>query len=133
ILTLIDEKLKAGEDKAEDAPEAVTAARHARAVLAALRGENALARKLIAQAADELQRRGRDRPFQAWRLLAQVAEQARELDYAERLLRPCLLRSPPDREPEIYSNLLHVLWAARKRPDVIALCRTGPERAQNTD
>jgi tetratricopeptide (TPR) repeat protein len=104
----------------------------ARAILAALRDDAALAKGLLQAATDRLGG-GPNMEQQTLHLMAALADRAKQLDVAERFYRKSLQAVTPQTEPLVYGGLLRVLWKAHKYDEVVALCRDGLKAAQATN
>ena len=136
-LTMLDEAVKQGQEK-KNRPGDTSAAARGRGMLAAMREDGDLVKRLLLAA----QRRLKDGPpldQQTGMLFANLATRTRQLDLAERLYRGCLTRPgaaagrQDDNEPAIYDGLLNVLEKAHKNQAVIDLCKQGLEHAQGTN
>jgi tetratricopeptide (TPR) repeat protein len=115
-LALLDRTIAAGTDRAGSTGDAAARLR-ARAMVAALREEPALAAELVPLALPALQPETR-------RFLAAAAAHSRQLAAAEELYRSCLDGGEPlPVQAAVYDGLLHVLWAAAKHEAVVEVCR----------
>jgi tetratricopeptide (TPR) repeat protein len=93
----------------------------------ALRSDRELVGALLKEARAELIRDKR-RELRTWTFLAALAWRTRQLDTAESLFRQCLLNLPTEKEFDVYSGLLQVLWFQRKHEEIIRLCRDSLRR-----
>lgn len=141
LLSRLDEAIGQanGEDgsgkKAEMNPlereAAQRAAVHARAMLVALREDADSVKLLLPIATRRLSTRAGLR-FTTSTMLAELAGRARLYNEAEMLYRHCL-RLGSDNEAKIYIGLLRVLSLAHKNQEIIAVCRQGLKKANNTN
>jgi tetratricopeptide (TPR) repeat protein len=108
----------------------------ARAMLQALREDRELVKGVLVASHRRLLRGGR-LAYTTRLLLASLALWARQLEVAEALYRSALKGEDFDpraaRESEVYAGLLRVLAMRRKHEAVIALCKQGLEKAQQTN
>ena len=131
MLNLIDEKVREARperDNNNNVPEGPAdrerrdkAAEHARAITAALRQEPAAAGLVLTAAATDFNRR-RTHPYGTWWLLAGIAERTGLLATAEDLFEAALTTAGSEDQFSIADALIRVLWAERKREEVVALC-----------
>ena len=128
ILDTIDAKVQiAAPEKNDNAPEDEAtrhrreeAAEHTRAIAAALRKEPAAAGLALTVAVGEF-RQGQPRSYATWMLLAGVAENAKQLGTAEKLLRQAIRTAGPG-SGGAYAALVRVLTASRQREAIVELC-----------
>jgi tetratricopeptide (TPR) repeat protein len=121
-LNLLDRSIAAGADHPQQAGDPAARIK-ARAMIAALQDEPALAKALVPAARARLEEPPALRP-ETRRFVALVAERARQLDAAEELYRSCFSGPlSPQNEAALYQGLLQVLWAAGKHEAVAATCR----------
>jgi tetratricopeptide (TPR) repeat protein len=130
-LTLINQTLERARSKNKEVVNNPAPAQ-ARAMLAAIRDDDALGKELlrIALARAESQPQLHSETLH---LLGLLAEQSRQTGEAERFYRRALPGTTPDSEAAVYQGLLRVLWAAHKYDDLIQVCREGLEKAQATN
>jgi tetratricopeptide (TPR) repeat protein len=119
-------------DKAEkkEGAASVTAAAQAKAILAALRQDDALAKDLVRAALTQVERTSL-RP-QTLYFLAVLADRNRQPDEAEGLFRHCLRDLSPDNQAAVYGGLLRTLWKARKYEAMVTVCQEGLRRAKGS-
>jgi tetratricopeptide (TPR) repeat protein len=120
---------------AGDAPRPIEASApaRARAMLAALQNDKALAEGLVRAARDKIHH-GQTLQPETRHFLAMVAARYGQLDAAEEHYRACLsLRTNPTTEPGLYDGLLKVLWAGRKYEAIADVCRQGLKEANATN
>jgi tetratricopeptide (TPR) repeat protein len=123
-LALLDDAIGRAEKKDTPGAGSAQAAAQARAMLAALRDDPALAATFLApvhtlDSASPLH-------YQTRYFLAVLAARARSLDDAERLYRGCLDEGARrQQESAVYGGLLQVLWQARKVEAITEVCRKG--------
>ncbi|MSU79742.1 MAG: tetratricopeptide repeat protein [Gemmataceae bacterium] len=116
----------------EAGPTPIGNAQHARAMVAAVRDDGDLARKLV----DVAFRQAKTNPelkFDTVYFLAVIADRHRKLNEAEQFYRDCLRKTDPSTEQIIYAGLLRVLSKAKKHQAVIDLCKQGLASAKATN
>jgi tetratricopeptide (TPR) repeat protein len=127
VLDRLDAALKvAADEKNEDKGRREAEAAHARAMLAVLRGDAELVRRLL-RAAHRRLLSPQSPHYTTRALLAGLAARTRQLDVAEDLYRSCLnLPGGPGRaEHEVYTGLLQVLRLAHKHEAIVQVCAEG--------
>jgi tetratricopeptide (TPR) repeat protein len=132
-LELLNSAVTAATGKDDDARGDETEAAKARAILAGMRDDPELVKRMLDAAhrallnSDELGQQTRV-------LLALLASRTKQLDAAEELYRSCLNQPGVRRnlEHEVYSGLLRVLWQAHKYEEIIKVCNQGLEKARAT-
>lgn len=113
-------------------PMSAQAATHAKAMIAALREDGALAKDLVRAAYRRIE------PQQALQLdtiqlLAALADRFDLPLEAERYYRQALQTAGASAEPILYGGLLRVLWKSRKYDDVLRVCQEGLNYAKATN
>jgi tetratricopeptide (TPR) repeat protein len=142
LLTELDEAInKASNDDSDGKKKemnllqreaAQRAAARARAMLLVLREDADLVRLLLPVATRRLQV-GANLRFTTSSMLAELAGRTRLYEEAETLYRYCLRQRGNNNETQIYAGLLRVLSLAHKNREIIAVCREGLKKAQNTN
>lgn len=132
LLKLLDKNVSAAASKNDDRPGDAAAAARARGLIAVLRDDPDLVKRLLDQAIADL-RGGPERGFDTWRLLGALAANTRQTAYAAQLYRQCLARITPQTEAEVYGGLLEALLELRKYDEVVQVARAGLRRAQATN
>jgi tetratricopeptide (TPR) repeat protein len=127
-LTLLNKSLGSPDPKAKAASAAAPA--QARAMIAALRDDAALAGELFQVALPQLERD--ELRYETLHFLAILADRQRRPAEAERFYRQCLQRVSPATEALVYGGLLRVLWKENKFEDVVQVCRDGLHRTKAT-
>ncbi|MSQ93428.1 MAG: tetratricopeptide repeat protein [Gemmataceae bacterium] len=115
-----------------DGPPPVSAVNHAKAMVAALREDGELARKLVETAF----RRKVNEPelkHDTVYFLAILADQHRKGVEAERFYTLSLKGAQPTNEPIIYSGLLRALAQQRKHEATVKLCQDGLAKSKTTN
>lgn len=116
----------------DDGPAPIGNAQHARAMVAAVREDGDLARKLV-DAAFQRAKADEELKFDTVYFLAMLADRHRKLDEAEQFYRQCLRKTEPATEAIIYGGLLRVLSKAKKHQAVIEICKQGLTSAKATN
>jgi tetratricopeptide (TPR) repeat protein len=127
-LALLNKSLGAPDPKEKGAP--AVAPTQARAMIAALRDDPALAGELFQVALPRLQRD--ELRYETLHFLAILADRQRRPAEAERFYRQCLPRVTPATEALVYGGLLRVLWKENKFKDVVQVCREGLRQTKAT-
>jgi tetratricopeptide (TPR) repeat protein len=124
-LDVYDEAMRTAraDDGKGTATQREAAVARVQAMQSALRKDRELAGAFLTEAVTELALE-KNRSTSTWLVLASLAAQARQLDTAERLFRPCLKNPPPNNEQLVYSGLIRVLMLQRKYDDVVAVCKS---------
>jgi tetratricopeptide (TPR) repeat protein len=115
-------------------PSKQVSAARARAMLVVLREDPELVKALLQVLRQHLER-GMTFEDGTIAYLAVLAARARQLDDAEKLYRnllPVAVGRFKEKETEIYSGLLDVLWQAHKYEAIVEVCRQGLAKAQST-
>lgn len=117
-----------------DGPPPVSAVNHAKAMVAALREDGELARKLV-EAAFKRKPAEPELKYDTVYFLAILADQQRKGEEAERFYKQCLAAQgkPPANEPIVYSGLLRALAQQRKHEETVKLCQTGLANSKTTN
>lgn len=115
----------------EEATPSNPAPAHARAIIAMLRSDAALAKELVWTALPLADKKPDLQP-ETLHLLAALADRNRQALAAERLYRQCLQRATQQTEPLVYAGLMNVLWRARKYDDIVDVCRLGLKTAKES-
>ncbi len=112
-------------------PVSAHAATQAKAMIAAVRDDAALAKDLVRAAFRQVER-PKEWQFDTVQLLAALADRNDQPAEAERFFRQALRSAPTAAEPLLYSGLLRVLWKSRKLDEVLKLCQEGLANAKGT-
>jgi tetratricopeptide (TPR) repeat protein len=134
VLRLLDEAIgKASKDGDRSSGDAQAAAQ-ARAMLAALQEDVALAKPLL-QAGQRLLSSRERIHYETAHFLAVLAARAHQLAEAELFYRRCLddLRGNPQKEVAVYAGLIQVLREARKYETLVEVCQQGLRQTRNTN
>lgn len=129
-LELLDRTMATAQQKPMS-PASAHAATQAKAMIAAVRDDGALAKDLV-RAAYRQAERPKELQFDTVQLLAALADRNDLPAEAERFFRQALRAAPPSAEPLLYSGLLRALWKSRKYDDVLKLCHDGLASAKGT-
>lgn len=116
----------------KDGPPPISAVNHAKAMIAALREDGELARKLV----DTAFRRKMNEPelkYDTVYFLAILADQQRKGEEAERFYTLSLKGMQPNNEPIIYSGLLRALGQQRKHEAMLKVCKDGLAKSKTTN
>jgi tetratricopeptide (TPR) repeat protein len=128
IAQLIDSALDCAARK-DTSAESNSAPTQVRALIAAFRENDEIARPVVKAAADNLEKTPPH--IDALQIFAAVADRLEMLPEAETLYRLCIKDPlPPATEPLIYGGMLRVLWKARHYEAVVETCRTGLKLTQ---
>jgi tetratricopeptide (TPR) repeat protein len=132
ILTRLDAVLS-GATGDEKRPANPNDAENARAMLGALREDAALVKMILEAALVRV--RGLRLSYATRAILATLAARTKQLDVAEQLYRACLDRPGGlgAMEAEVYAGLLEVLQLQHKHAALIAICKLGLQKAQQTN
>jgi len=131
VLGMLDKVI----DKAtrDEVPASLGTVQHARAMVAALREDGELAKKLVEAAFR--QRAEQELKFDTVYFLAVLADRYRKTEEAERFYRACLRDKNlgPKNEAVLYGGLLRVLGKARKNEAIVEVCLDGLKNAKATN
>jgi tetratricopeptide (TPR) repeat protein len=132
-LRLLDASFEAAQKK-DDRPGDQAEAANARAMVQALRESPKFLDKLLPAVRRRVEA-GQGLHIQTQTVLADLAARAPRLDEAEALYRNALAREggPGALEAELYAGLLEVLVAGHKHEAVVAVCRQGLQKAEQTN
>jgi tetratricopeptide (TPR) repeat protein len=139
VLELLDQAYKKVDEK-QEGDWRNNGSAQVRAMLIACRDDPELVKWMLEASQTRLQsdrftRRAQRLSGSTLQALASLASRTRQLRVAEELYRSCL--NLPGRrgtyEAEVYSGLLRVLRMQHRHADIVALCRSGLEKAQATN
>jgi len=113
-------------------PQSAQAATHAKAMVAALREDSALAKDLVRAAYRQIEP-PKALQLDMVQLLAALADRYDLPLEAERFYRQALQSAGAGAEPILYGGLLRVLWKSRKYDEVLKVCQDGLANAKATN
>lgn len=129
-LELLNRTIAAASAKPISAQSAQASSR-AKAMIAAVRDDAALAKDLVSAA--HRQPASDAWKFETVQLLAALAERQDMVAEAERFYRLALKIMTPASEPLVYGGLLRALWKSRKYDEVLQVCKQGLAQAKETN